>query len=171
MASSKVFGLVVLIFLLNAHANEAKRIPNVVAILKNCGQFNTLLALLQARNLVTPINNLLRTSRNGITIFAPTDTAFNNLPPGTLDKLTPEQQTVILLLHVAPRYYSFRWIGAARNPVPTLAPGLTLNITVSSRRPFVSSGVVTTPIKPPLYSKYPLSIFPIGAVLIPRGWI
>ena len=169
MAPSRVFGFLVILLVLHAQASEATKRPNPVAILKKSGNFNTLLSLLYSRGLVKPLNKFLKTSDKGVTLFAPTDNAFKRLPPGTLEKLTPQQQTVILLLHAAPKYYSYSGLRTARNPLRTFAPGLTLNVTVNSKGLFVSSGVVTTRVKRPIYSKSRLSIFRIDAVLIPRG--
>ena len=165
MALSRVLGFLLLFFVLHAHISEANSIPKPVDILEKAGQFKTVLALLKARHLVKPLNDLLKTTRDGVTLFAPTDKAFNSLPPGTLKKLTPQQQTRILRLHAVPKYYSFSALGTVKNPLPTLAAGLSLNITVKSNKIFVSAGMVTTPVKATLYSKFPLSIFRIDAVL------
>ena len=169
MASSRVLGFLILFFVLHAQISEANDIPKPEDILKKAGQYKTLLALLKARKLVKPLNDLLKTTRTGVTLFAPTDKAFDSLPPGTLRKLTPQQQTRILLLHAVPKYYNFSALGRVKNPVPTLAKGLSLRITVQSKKTFVSSGVVTTPVNATLFSRFPLSIFRINAVLLPRA--
>ncbi|MDD1713683.1 MAG: fasciclin domain-containing protein, partial [Methanoregulaceae archaeon] len=49
------------------------------------GRFNTLVSAVQAANLVGTLNGA-----GPFTVFAPTDNAFNNLPPGTVATLLKE---------------------------------------------------------------------------------
>ncbi|CAA7410173.1 unnamed protein product [Spirodela intermedia] len=141
--------------------------PDPVAILQGARQYSTLLQLLTTRNLVEEIGNLLKNNRDGLTIFAPTDNAFNNLPPGTLNLLSPDQQTQLLLLHVVGKYYSKDTLSTASNPVRTLATNYTLNFIGGNNQVNVSTGVVNIPVNNELYVKSPLAIFSIDSVLIP----
>jgi transforming growth factor-beta-induced protein len=65
------------------------------------GRFTTLVAAVQAADLVDTLN-----SEGPFTVFAPTDDAFAALPAGTLDSLlqpeNKQQLTDILLYHVVP---------------------------------------------------------------------
>lgn len=65
------------------------------------GKFNTLVAAVKAAGLVETLKG-----PGPFTVFAPTDEAFANLPPGTLETLLkPENKTQlrsILLYHVVP---------------------------------------------------------------------
>lgn len=68
------------------------------------GRFNTLVTAVQAANLVGTLN-----SAGPFTVFAPTDNAFNNLPPGTVATLLKEpegQLKQILLYHVISGSYN-----------------------------------------------------------------
>ena len=62
------------------------------------GSFTTLVAALQATGLDTTLANL----DADYTVFAPSDAAFAKLPAGTLDNLSNDQLTDILLYHVLP---------------------------------------------------------------------
>jgi uncharacterized surface protein with fasciclin (FAS1) repeats len=62
------------------------------------GNFNTLAAALQSTGLDTVLADL----DTDYTVFAPTDDAFAKLPEGTLDSLTSDQLSDILLYHVLP---------------------------------------------------------------------
>jgi uncharacterized surface protein with fasciclin (FAS1) repeats len=62
------------------------------------GSFTTLVSALQATGLDSVLANL----DTDYTVFAPSDAAFAKLPAGTLDSLTTEQLTNILLYHVLP---------------------------------------------------------------------
>ncbi|CAA6672965.1 unnamed protein product [Spirodela intermedia] len=126
--------------------------------------YGTLLKLLKDRNLVNAIAAQLK---NGLTIFAPTDNAFNNLPNGTLESLSTEVQTQLLLLHVVGKYYSKDKLSTAGNPVRTLATNYTLNFTSGNNQVNVSTGAVNIPVNNELYVKSPLAIFSIDSVLIP----
>lgn len=59
------------------------------------GRFTTLVGALTSADLVETL-----AGEGPFTVFAPTDDAFAALPAGTLESLTPEQLTEILLYHV-----------------------------------------------------------------------
>ena len=139
--------------------------PNPVTILQKEGKFTTLLDLLTKANLVPAIVTQLN-SKDGITIFAPTDDAFKKIS-ATLEKLTADEKMKILTYHALPKYVSFEGLSLLSNPVSTLAPGLTLNFTGGTREVNVSTGVVNTKVGVPLYNTSPLGLFPIEDVLVP----
>ncbi|MCO4797672.1 MAG: fasciclin domain-containing protein [Colwelliaceae bacterium] len=62
------------------------------------GSFTTLVAALESTGLDVTLADL----DSNYTVFAPTDDAFAKLPAGTLESLTAEQLTNILLYHVLP---------------------------------------------------------------------
>ncbi|MCF2949795.1 fasciclin domain-containing protein [Paraglaciecola aquimarina] len=62
------------------------------------GSFTTLVSALQSTGLDSTLANL----SNDYTVFAPSDEAFEKLAEGTLDSLTTEQLSNILLYHVLP---------------------------------------------------------------------
>jgi uncharacterized surface protein with fasciclin (FAS1) repeats len=72
--------------------------PNIVDIAVNNDNFKTLVAAVQAAGLVDALK-----SPGPFTVFAPTDAAFANLPPGTVQTLVqnPPQLARILKYHVA----------------------------------------------------------------------
>ncbi|UCC90642.1 MAG: fasciclin domain-containing protein, partial [Dehalococcoidia bacterium] len=70
---------------------------NIVDIAVADGRFKTLVAALQAADLVGTLKG-----KGPFTVLAPTDGAFNKLPPGTIEGLlkdTPKLKS-ILLYHV-----------------------------------------------------------------------
>jgi uncharacterized surface protein with fasciclin (FAS1) repeats len=72
---------------------------NLVATAEAAGQFNTLLAALQAAGLQQELQQ-----GGPYTVFAPTDAAFAALPPGTVEALLQDRQALrsVLLFHVVP---------------------------------------------------------------------
>jgi uncharacterized surface protein with fasciclin (FAS1) repeats len=71
---------------------------NLTEVAAGNSSFSTLVSALQA----TGLDTVLANTDNDYTVFAPTDAAFEKLPAGTLDSLTTEQLTDILLYHVVP---------------------------------------------------------------------
>merc|ERR1711935_732982 len=82
---------------------------DVVEVAVAAGNFKTLVGLLTELNLVDALKDM-----TAQTIFAPSDEAFAKLPEGTLDGLTTEQKTAIVLRHV---------IGGATVPSADVATG------------------------------------------------
>ena len=84
-----------------ASLSTAADVPqkDIVATAQAAGQFNTLIAALQAAGLVATLQG-----KGPFTVFAPTDAAFAKLPVGTVESLLkPEnkkQLTDILTYHV-----------------------------------------------------------------------
>ena len=80
-------------------ASQAAPDPDIVAVAAGAGQFQTLVAAVQAAGLVETLQ-----SPGPFTVFAPTDEAFAKLPAGTVDSLLlPENKdklTAILTYHV-----------------------------------------------------------------------
>ena len=68
----------------------------IVDVAVSNGNFTALVAALQA----TGLDSTLADTESSFTVFAPTDDAFAKLPAGTLDSLSNEQLTDILLYHV-----------------------------------------------------------------------
>ncbi|KAF8695959.1 hypothetical protein HU200_036837 [Digitaria exilis] len=151
--------------------------PNVTAILEKGGQYTTFMRLMKETQQDTQLNSQLNSSfgnngGGGYTVFAPTDNAFNNLKPGTLNSLTQQQQVSLVQGHVLPSYYSMDSFQTASNPVRTQASGrdgpYTLNITSDTNNQVnVSSGVVEVRINNALYSTKPLAVYSVDKVLLP----
>jgi len=85
------------------HVIDSVLVPkDIVETAKACGKFSTLLAAAEAAGLVGALK-----AEGPLTVFAPTDEAFANLPAGTVeDLLRPanrERLAAILKYHVVPR--------------------------------------------------------------------
>jgi len=94
---------------------------NLAAVLKKDGRFNTLLAALSAADLAETVG-----TKDGLTVFAPTDDAFGKIPKAALDDLLkPENKdklVAVLTGHVLPQplYFAGIWY-----PIyPTLEAGV-----------------------------------------------
>ena len=94
--------LAIVLFSISAFATHTNSVnKDVVDTAVNAGSFNTLAKALQAADLVDTLKG-----PGPFTVFAPTDEAFNNLPPGALEVLlkpvNKEQLRSVLTYHVVP---------------------------------------------------------------------
>lgn len=148
--------------------------PNVTAILEKGGQYTTFIRLMKSTQQDTQLNSQLNNSfGNGYTVFAPTDNAFTSLKPGTLNKLSQQEQVSLVQYHVLPQFYSLDSFETASNPVRTQASGsdgpFSLNITADSNSQVnVSTGLVATRVGTALRDTHPLAVYSVDKVLLPN---
>ncbi|KAI5661754.1 hypothetical protein M9H77_21077 [Catharanthus roseus] len=148
---------------------------NLTAILEKAGQFNTFNRFLGQTQVGNQINNQVNNSHDGMTVLAPTDNAFQNLPSGTLNRLSDQQQVQLILYHVLPKFYGFEDLQTVSNPVRTQASGqdgkvFGLNFTgeANQNQVNVTSGEVTTTIYNALRKDFPLAVYQVDKVLLPQ---
>ena len=147
-----------------ATSNPAANIP---AVLQASGQFTILLKAVTATNLTSVLSSPARP----LTVFAPTDAAFNALPPGVLAALMEPANAAtlqkILTYHVVGAKLPGSSIkGHAKSPVPTAA---NVNLTVDG-----ASGPVKINDATLLQSDVAASngvIHVIDKVLVPAGTV
>lgn len=146
--------------------------PNITDILIKGGQYTTLLSLLTATNLAPQVVSLINSSQDGVTVFAPTNSAFSALPPNALPSLSTTQQTNILLYHVLPKFYTTSELRTASKPLMTAASGAnrggyTIEVIAGSGQVNLSTGVVVVPLGAALNVTRPLAVYSIESVLLP----
>ncbi|XP_052178647.1 fasciclin-like arabinogalactan protein 9 [Diospyros lotus] len=146
---------------------------NITAILAKGGQYTTFIRLLTATQVANQINNQVNNSNQGLTVFAPTDNAFANLPAGYLNNLSVQQQVQLNLYHVLPKYYSLSDLLSVPNPVQTQASGnngkpFSLFFSGEGNQVNVSTGIVATQVNNALRQDFPLAVFEVDKVLRPK---
>ncbi|CAL9242064.1 unnamed protein product [Arabidopsis halleri] len=147
---------------------------NITAILEKGGQFVTLIRLLNTTQIGNQINIQINSSSEGMTVLAPTDNAFQNLKPGTLNKLSPDDQVKLILYHVSPKFYTLEDLLSVSNPVSTQASGRDaggvygLNFTGQGNQVNVSTGIVETRLSTSLRQERPLAVYVVDMVLLPE---
>ena len=103
----KLYIVVVAIALMSISAFASNTPQDIVDTAVQAGSFNTLTKALKAADLVDTLKG-----PGPFTVFAPTDQAFNNLPPGALEVLlkpeNKQQLRSILTYHVVPG-----WVAAS----------------------------------------------------------
>ncbi|KAK0588783.1 hypothetical protein LWI29_005400 [Acer saccharum] len=145
---------------------------NLTGLLDKAGQYTTLMRLLNSTGVGNQIVNQLNNSDQGMTLFAPTDNAFNNLKPGTLNSLSAQKQVELVLSHVLPKFYKLSDFPLVSNPVRTQATGQDggaygLNFTsLGNQQVNVSTDQVETQVNNALTQVMPLAVYQVDEVLL-----
>ncbi|CAA0811877.1 Fasciclin-like arabinogalactan protein 4 [Striga hermonthica] len=114
----------------------------------------------------------------GITLFAPTDTAFADLPSSVrFQSLTADQKAIVLKFHVLHSYYPLGTLESIVNPTyPTLATEqngagrFTVNISRLNGSVAIDTGLVLATITQTVFDQNPVAIFGVSKVLLPREY-
>ncbi|KAG5221738.1 fasciclin arabinogalactan protein [Salix suchowensis] len=94
---------------------------NVIKILKKAGHFKNFIRLLKSTQLDSNLNSQLGNTNNGLTIFAPSDTAFSVLKTGTLPSLTDQEKLELMQFHIVPMFISSSQFETVSSPLKTHA--------------------------------------------------
>lgn len=169
--------LLFLIFFLHCTTTSAQsQAPsgptNITGILTKAGQFTTLIRLLKSTQEADQINTQVNNSNQGLTIFAPTDSAFSSLKAGALNSLTDQQKVQLVQFHVLPSFYSISQFQTVSNPLRTQAGDSTngqfpLNVTTSGNQVNLTTGVVDTTVSNTIYTDSQLAVYQVDKVLLP----
>ncbi|KAK6942826.1 FAS1 domain [Dillenia turbinata] len=145
---------------------------DITAILGKAGQYTTLIRLLKSTEIADRINSALNKGNQGITIMAPTDAAFSNLKPGTLNSLTDQQKVQLVQFHVIPSFLTVQQFQTLSNPVRTEAGGsdwqFPLNVTTSGSEVNITTGLTNATLGNTVYTdKTQLAVYQMDQVLLP----
>lgn len=142
---------------------------NVTKILEKGGQFTTLIRLMGLTQVGNQINNQLNNSNNGLTIFAPTDNAFNSLQSGTLNSLTDQEKTELIQFHIVPSPISMTQFQTVSNPLRTQAGDsrafqFPLNVTTSGNSVNITTVVTNATVNNAIYIDNQLFVYQVVRV-------
>jgi uncharacterized surface protein with fasciclin (FAS1) repeats len=114
---------------------------NIVQVASQAGTFNTLVAAVQAAELVEVLQ-----SEGPFTVFAPTDAAFAALPAGTVESLlaNPEQLRAVLTYHVVAGRVTAGELVNSGGGTPATVNGQRLNVVVTGGTVRVDGATVVT---------------------------
>ncbi|RLN27997.1 fasciclin-like arabinogalactan protein 13 [Panicum miliaceum] len=153
-----------------AGAEDAAPLTDVNKALKD-DQFSEFKQLLHDTRVDTQINAQLTDSYNGLTIFAPTNAAFDKLKAGVLNGLSPQDQIQLVLYCVLPRFYSLSMLGTLNGKVNTQGSGHTgpyrYDIKRAGNNVNVSTGVNSMLLGSPVSKDFPLAVYPVDKVPLP----
>lgn len=114
---------------------------DVVQVATEAGSFTTLVAAVQAAGLVETLKG-----EGPFTVFAPSDAAFEKLPPGTVEALLQDRAALssILTFHVVPGRIMAADIVSAGSAKPRTVNGEMLDVQVRDGKVYVNGAQVTT---------------------------
>ena len=146
--------------------------PDITKILGKAGGFSVFIRLLKSTGVSDQIYGQLNNSNNGFTIFAPTDAAFSNLKPGTINSLSDLQKTQLLQFHILNTVVTLSNFQTLSNPVPTEAGDTSagefpLTVITAGNQVNISTGLVNTTLGGTVYSDNQLEIYQVEKVLLP----
>ncbi|KAE9461219.1 hypothetical protein C3L33_06877, partial [Rhododendron williamsianum] len=146
--------------------------PNITKILEKASQFTVFLRLLGTTQVGITINNQLNDSSNGMTVFAPSDTAFSSLQAGTLNSLSDQQKSELVQFHVIPTVLSISQFQTVSNPLRTQAGDsgpfkFPLNVTTSGSQVNITTGIVNTTVSGTVYTDNQIAVYQVDKVLLP----
>lgn len=146
---------------------------NVTKVLEKAGQFTTMIRILKATQVAAQMDGQLKNSNTGMTLFAPTDNAFNSLPAGALNSITDQQKVELMQYHVIPKFVSATQFMTLSNPVRTQAADSSgqfpLNVITSGNNHVnISTGVVNATISNTLFTNGKLAVYQVDKVLLPQ---
>ncbi|XP_059626991.1 fasciclin-like arabinogalactan protein 12 [Cornus florida] len=146
--------------------------PNIIKILEKDGHFTLFVRLLKSTHVGDQINDQLKNSNNGLTVFAPVDTAFSSLTSGTINSLNDRQQVELIQYHFVLSYISATLFQTMSNPLRTQAgdtgPGqFPLNVTISGNLVKLSTGIINTTVSGTIYTDNQLAVYQVDSVLLP----
>ncbi len=124
-----------------ANHSDMKQDKTIVGVAIEAGSFTTLVAALQAADLVTALQGT-----GPFTVFAPSDAAFAKLPAGTVEALLKDKKALaaILTYHVIPGKVMAADVIKAGAVKPTTLNGATLDIQVKDGKVYVNGAMVTS---------------------------
>ncbi|KAH0465881.1 hypothetical protein IEQ34_005984 [Dendrobium chrysotoxum] len=150
----------------------APHFVNLTDLLSLTGPFHTFLNLLLQTDVIQTFQNQANNTEQGITIFVPSDSAFADIQKPSLSNLTKDQLKSLVLYHAFPKYYSLSDFQnlSSKNPVSTFAGGqYLLNVTDTSGLIQVGSDWSNPKISSSVYSTYPVAVYEVNSVLLPKA--
>lgn len=145
---------------------------NLTDLLSVAGPFHTFLNYLESTKVIQTFQNQANNTKQGITIFVPTDQAFSSLKKPSLTNLTDDQLKSLLLFHALPQYYTLAGFNnlSKSSPVSTFAGGqYSLNFTDASGTVHITSGWSNTKISSSVHSTNPVAVYQVDKVLLPEA--
>ncbi|XP_062181368.1 fasciclin-like arabinogalactan protein 12 [Phragmites australis] len=154
-----------------AEAADSGPPTDLTKVLEKKGGYTKFLQLLHDTRVDDQIKAQLTDSYNGLTIFAPTDSAFASLKSGTLNDLSSQDQIQMVLYCVLPRFYSLSMLGTLNGKVNTQGSGhdgpYKYSIKRSGDNVNVSTGVNWMLLGSPDSKDFPLAVYPVDKWPLP----
>ncbi|KAM0899840.1 hypothetical protein ACQ4PT_021038 [Festuca glaucescens] len=138
-------------------------------LLSLAGPYRTFLDYLTRTDVIKTFQSQANDTKQGISVFAPLDSAFAAVDSGALSNLTAGQLRSLMLHHAMPKYYPLSAFSklAAASPVPMFA--YKVKVTDDAGIIGVVSGWATEKLVSSVYSTSPVAVYALDSVLLPKG--
>ncbi|XP_062185702.1 fasciclin-like arabinogalactan protein 7 [Phragmites australis] len=149
----------------------APRHVNLTDLLSLAGPYGTFLDHLTRTDVIRTFQSQANVTDQGVTIFAPEDSAFKAVDGAALANLTTDQLRSLMLCHAMPRFYPLSAFSAlaASSPVPTFAGGqCAVNVTDAAGTIHVVSSWARAKLVSSAYSTSPVAVYSLDRVLLPE---
>ncbi|KAH6798794.1 FASCICLIN-like arabinogalactan-protein 11 [Perilla frutescens var. frutescens] len=144
---------------------------NVTAILEKDSRFTIFIKLMQSTKVADNLNTQLNDSNQGLSIFAPPDSAFSSLKTGMLNSFTDDQKVELVQFHVLPYHLSSSQFQTTSNPLNTQAGGssqlLAMNVTAIGDQVNITTGETNATVGKAIYDDNQLAVYQVDKVLLP----
>ncbi|KAJ6764786.1 hypothetical protein OIU74_023623 [Salix koriyanagi] len=144
---------------------------NVIKILQKAGGFAVFIRLIKSTQEDIQVFSQLNDSRDGVTIFAPTDGAFSAIiKSGVLNSLSDHQKIELVQFHIIPKILTTANFQTVSNPITTLAGSgsrFALDVITTENMVNVTSGLTNTSVSAIVYTDSQLAIYQVDKVLLP----
>ncbi|OEL36530.1 Fasciclin-like arabinogalactan protein 7 [Dichanthelium oligosanthes] len=147
---------------------------NLTDLLSLAGPYGTFLDYLVRTDVIRTLQSQANATYDGqgegVTVFAPEDSAFAAVDGAALSNLTADQLRALMLCHAVPRYQPLSSFAAlaASGPVPTFGAQCAVNVTYAAGRIRVASGWTrAAKLVSSVYSTPPVAVYALDRVLLP----
>ncbi|KAK8448982.1 hypothetical protein SEVIR_7G141900v4 [Setaria viridis] len=146
---------------------------NLTDLLSLAGPYGTFLGYLVRTDAIRTLQSQANaTEGEGVTVFAPEDSAFAAVDGAALSNLTTDQLRALVLCHAAPRYLPLSSFAAlaASGPVATFGGArCAVNVTYAAGRIRLAAGWTRAArLVSSVYSTPPVAVYALDRVLLPE---
>ncbi|KAI5014712.1 fasciclin-like arabinogalactan protein 7 [Hordeum vulgare subsp. vulgare] len=146
----------------------APRHVELAELLSLAGPYGKFLEYLTKTDVIKTFQSQANDTKQGITVFAPQDSAFAALNETVLSNLTADQLRSLMLHHAMPRYYQLSAFSALAAASPVSMFAYKVNVTYAAGTIGVVSGWATAKLASSVYSTSPVAVYALNRVLLPK---
>lgn len=137
-------------------------------LLSLAGPYGTFLDYLTKTDVIKTFQSQANDTKQGVTVFAPLDSAFAAVDGGALSNLTTDQLRSLMLHHAMPRYHPLSAFTALAAASPVSMFAYKVNVTDHAGMIGVASGWATAKLVSSVYSTSPVAVYALDSVLLPK---
>jgi hypothetical protein len=132
------------------------------------GPYGTFLDYLTRTDVIKTFQSQANDTKQGISVFAPLDSAFAAVDDGALSNLTTDQLRSLMLHHAMPRFYPLSAFSALAAASPVSMFAYKANVTDKAGIVGIKSGWATAKLVSSVYSTKPVALYALDSLLLPK---